>query len=134
VARERDRAHDDDHELANELASTSDTELEYLRRVYRGEVTTALRKALFSLEVRQQNVLRHYFLDRLRIDQIARIHVVHRATAARWLEAAKAQLIRRARRALETQLDVGTGGFDSVVRLLQSQMHVSLQRIFRGSR
>jgi RNA polymerase sigma-70 factor (ECF subfamily) len=128
LARERER-HEDDR-LANDVATSANTELEYFRRVYNQEVVSALRKALGSLGSREQNVLRHHYIDRLGIDEIARIHHVHRATAARWLESAKAQLVRRARRALEAQLGAGIGGLESIVRLMQSRLDVSLRRVF----
>jgi RNA polymerase sigma-70 factor (ECF subfamily) len=128
VARERDR-HEDD-QLASDVAATANTELEYFRRVYNQELLTALRKALASLESREQNVLRHHYIDRIGIDEIARIHHIHRATAARWLESAKARLVRRARRTLEAQLGSGACGLESIVRLLRSRLDLSLRRIF----
>src|SRR5262249_21528317 len=124
VRQARDEAHNrgDDEQLLREVASAANTELEYVRKVYNREVVTALRKALATLDAQKQNVLRHHYIDRLGIDEIGRIHHVHRATAARWLETAKAELVRRARRALEAQLHLGADGLTSVVRLMQSQL------------
>ena len=71
-------------------------------------------------------MLRYHLIDRLNIDQIAAIHDVHRATAARWLVRIRAQLEERTREELRRALGVSGAELDSIIRLIQSQLDLSI--------
>jgi RNA polymerase sigma-70 factor (ECF subfamily) len=90
----------------------------------------ALRAAILELEPRQRALLRFYYVDRLGIDRMAPLYGVHRATCARWLEQARADLVRRARHAVQREFSVADASLPSVFRALDSQLHVSLRKIF----
>jgi RNA polymerase sigma-70 factor (ECF subfamily) len=53
---------------------------------------------------------------------------VNRATAARWLVAARQSLLERARAAMRASLGSSEEELESLALLLQSQLHVSLAR------
>lgn len=53
----------------------------------------ALERSLASLPAQARNLLRMQVVGRCTIDQIGRIHGVHRATAARWLERIRSQVL-----------------------------------------
>jgi RNA polymerase sigma-70 factor (ECF subfamily) len=53
---------------------------------------------------------------------------VNRATAARWLVAARKSLLERARAAIRQSLGASDKELESLGVLLQSQLHVSLAR------
>jgi RNA polymerase sigma-70 factor (ECF subfamily) len=118
----RTAAWDDD--LDDRLVA-DDPALGHLKQRYASELNAALRGALAALSVRQRLLLRLHYLDGLTVDQLGRMFRVHRATAARWVVAARDALFE------ETRLRaVGAGVADaeltSVVRLVQSQLHLSL--------
>lgn len=104
----------------------------HLRATYTAELKRAVTDALAALEVRQRNLLRQHTLDGLTIDELARLYRVHRATCARWLADARAELARGTRRALTSTLGLRGDELDSVLRLLDSDIELSLSRLLRG--
>ncbi len=79
----------------------------------------------------ERNVLRDHYAQGLGIDQIAAIHGIHRATAARRLATAREAILRETRQLLMQRLKVSRAELESVVRLIESQMHVTMERILR---
>lgn len=124
----RDVAAEDD-ELARLVAPDADPELGYLKRLYRAEFKQAFQIAVEALPARERLVLRQSVLDGLGIDQLAALHSVHRATVARWLEAARAQILAGTQRALIQRLALSKQELTSVIRMIQSQLDVSLSRL-----
>lgn len=106
-----------------------DPELDYLKRLYRHEFAVAFEEALGTLDVEQRNALRYQFAERLGIDQIAAIHGIHRATAARRLAQAREALLAETRRRLSNKLRLSHRELESVIRMIESQLHVSVSRL-----
>lgn len=69
-----------------------DPELALLKTLDRSLVKDSFAAALASLEPGQRNLLRHHLVDHLSIDQIASVYGIHRATAARRLNRARAEV------------------------------------------
>jgi RNA polymerase sigma-70 factor (ECF subfamily) len=67
----------------------------------------------------------------LNVDEIGSLYDVHRATAARWVAAARERLGTRIRDELAAQLKIDVAEVDSIVRLVQSRIDVSLERVLR---
>lgn len=67
----------------------------------------------------------------LGIDRIAAIYGVHRATAARWVTAARANLTQAIHKILATELGVAQSGVDDLLPLVESQLELSLERLLR---
>ncbi len=124
-AREVGMGEDDLGALAEEV----DPELERLKVTYRQEFAACFTAALAVLEPRERTLLRHQVFDRLSIDQIGALYHVHRATAARWLERARSRLAERTEELLAERLALDTVEVASVVRLVRSQLDVSLGRL-----
>lgn len=103
-----------------------DPRLDDLRRRYRHDFAVAFRAALAALPVRERNLLRQHHMDGLTIDQLAALYRVHRATAARWVARARATLSGETRRRLMERLGVATQDADSIIRLVRSQLDLSL--------
>jgi len=118
-----------DDELARLIAPDDDPELGYLKRLYRDEFRSAFQAAVEALDDGERLMLRQHTLDGLGIDQLAALHGVHRATAARRLEAARASILRATQRQLMDRLQLNRAELDGVFRLIVSQLHVSLQRL-----
>jgi RNA polymerase sigma-70 factor (ECF subfamily) len=125
------RADRRDVPLDEEVAAAVDPELERLKATYREHFTRCFVRALAELAPRERTLLRHHTIDRLTIDQIGAIYGAHRATAARWLERARAKLAERTEELLAEELSMDPGEVASVIRLVRSQLHVTLERVLR---
>ena len=74
-------------------------------------------------------LLRFHHLDGLTVDDLARMYNVHRATAARWVAAAREAVFEETRLRLHDRLGVDDSTAVSVVKLVQSQLVNSLRRL-----
>ena len=120
-----------DDDGSEELATTDDPELDYLRVRYTHEFREAFTEALSQLDAKQQTILQLYLLDGLNIERIGQIYQVHRATVARWISGTRDQLYDDTRQRLRDKLNLDAGEFESIVRLVRSQLDVSVRRILR---
>jgi RNA polymerase sigma-70 factor, ECF subfamily len=124
IARAQNRAVELEDELA--AADHDDPLLAELKARYRTELADAFRASLGELEARDRTLLRYQLVDGLTIDEIGDIYRVHRATAARWLVAIRDRLVEMTRARLAAKLGVDTQEAASIVRLVQSQLDVSV--------
>lgn len=123
---------DDDQLIAQHAIPGDDPELAYMKRTYAREFQAAFAEALGGLGPREQTLLRYHHVDGLNIDEIGAIYRVHRVTAFRWLEKAKEQLVEATLVILRGRLNVSPKELDSVLRLIRSQVHLSLIRHLGG--
>jgi RNA polymerase sigma-70 factor, ECF subfamily len=124
----------EDDALYNVLSPAEDPELEHLKRRYREEFVTAFRDAIRALTGKQRNLLRYQAIEGLSIDQVGALYGVHRATAARWIAKARDVLLSQTRRSLMKRLGLGRSEVDSIMRLVQSRLDVSLDRFLAVTR
>ncbi|CAN5766181.1 hypothetical protein BH11MYX3_BH11MYX3_18260 [soil metagenome] len=123
---------DDDHLIAQHAVSTDDPEVEYMKKTYSAEFKGAFSAALATLGAREQTLLRYHHVDGLNIDEIGAIYRVHRVTAFRWLEKAKEMLVRTTLDTLRTKLKLPASELESVLRMIRSQIHLSIVRQLGG--
>lgn len=123
---------DDDHLIAQHAIAADDPEIEYMKRTYSSDFKAAFSEALRGLGAREQTLLRYHHVDGLNIDEIGAIYRVHRVTAFRWLEKAKEQLVRTTLDLLRAKLKLPAEELDSVLRMIRSQIHLSLIRHLGG--
>jgi len=123
---------DDDHLIAQHAIAQDDPEVEYMKRTYSEQFKAAFSEALKLLGAREQTLLRYHHVDGLNIDEIGAIYRVHRVTAFRWLEKAKEQLVRSTLEILRGRLKLPADELDSVLRMIRSQIHLSLVRHLGG--
>lgn len=121
------------HTGGNELGDvppglTTDPELAFFKSRYREEFRESFTWALQQLAARQRNLLRHQVLYGRSIDDIAALYRVHRATAARWLEAIRHTLYTTTRNCMTRRLQVPKDEFSSIMRMISSQLDISLVR------
>ncbi|HTJ41279.1 MAG TPA: hypothetical protein VL463_04260 [Kofleriaceae bacterium] len=124
----------DDEAVFDRFAPRDDAELSFIRRVTRDQVADALRAALAALDAHDRALLRYHLVDAWSIDRIAEIYRIHRATAARRLTAARARLGELIRGELATRLAIESGEVDSIVRLVQSKVEVTFERLLAETR
>ncbi|NUO48328.1 MAG: hypothetical protein HOV80_05675 [Polyangiaceae bacterium] len=125
----RDRPSDDD--LFDAIPDVGDDpEVRHLRDRCQAEVRAAFRAAVAALTPRERNLLRHAFFDGLGIEALARIYGVHRATAARWLAAARADLLEKLQADLRARLRIEASEIESLLRWARSGIELSLDHGF----
>lgn len=119
----------EDNEFFDRLLPNDDAEISFLRAQYRDAVDGALRAALEGLDPRSRALLRYQLIDGWSIDQVGKLYGVHRATAARWLTEAREVLGAAIRNQLAVRLQISPEEVDSIVRLVQSRVDMSLERL-----
>lgn len=93
----------------------------------------SFREAVAVLSSRERNLLRYYFLMRLRIDEIGGIYQVHRATAARWVARAEEHLLTETRERFARRAELGEQSLPHVMQELKSQLSVDLGSMLRAA-
>jgi RNA polymerase sigma-70 factor (ECF subfamily) len=110
------------------LRESSDPETAHVRATQGEAFRAAFAEAVARLGYRERNMLRYALVDGLGIDGIAKIHSIHRATAARWLADARDGLASHLRDALKERLRIGDSEVASLVRGVQSHLELTLAR------
>lgn len=123
---------DDDHLIAQHAVPGDDPEVEYMKKTYATQFKAAFAESLAGLGPREQTLLRYHHVDGLNIDEIGAIYRVHRVTAFRWLEKAKELLVRGTLDILRGRLKLPASELDSVLRMIRSQIHLSIVRQLGG--
>jgi RNA polymerase sigma-70 factor, ECF subfamily len=118
-----------DAALFDRVPDRADPELDYMRAAYGAAVPEAMQAGFAALTPRQRNLLRQRYLYELSTERIAGAYGVHRATAFRWLEDARAALFDGMRTALGLRLQVAEPELDSVLEMLASRIDVSVRRL-----
>ncbi len=111
---------------------SDDPEVAYFKKRYRAEYKEAFEAALSALSARERSLLRQQFILGLTVDEIGTIYDVHRATAARWVKAARDDLIARARRELAARVGLSDAEIETIVKMIDSQLDASLRRVLAG--
>ncbi len=106
-----------------------DPQLVSLKRKYRVEFKQALHQAITHLDERERTIMKALVIDGDTVTEIARAHSVHRVTASKWVSKIRKTLFRRTRWHLREKLDLDESELESVIRLIESQMEMSLDRV-----
>ncbi len=123
-----------EEEVLESLAETDmDPDLRALKAAHRDAVNQAFEASFKKLSARERNLLRQHYLYGLNIDQIGAMYKVHRATAFRWITRARNQIFSDARKSLAASLGESAAGADALLRLLQSQIDISIDRLLRST-
>jgi len=109
--------------------ASADPELAFLKGDLRDAFQGALQRALQILDDRQRMVYRLHLVDGLTVERIARTYGVVRSTVTRWLTEARVAIVREVKRQLRDEMRLPPEEFDSVARLLASQLDLSVSRI-----
>jgi RNA polymerase sigma-70 factor (ECF subfamily) len=121
--------HDDD--LTALASPEHDPELRYLAAQYRAAFSQAFEAAVRKLTSRERNFLRLQSQAGMNVEQIAAMYNVHRATATRWLTKIREQLLAETQRGLAAELAISTRELESVMRLIQDNLDISVQRMLQ---
>lgn len=114
-------------ERVAELAGAAgDPEMAWLKERYASSFEEAVTAAFAALAPRERNVLRLRHVDGLSIDEIGALYHVHRATAARWIAAARDAVLTGTRVALAERIHGTPSEIESLLRLVQSGLDLSI--------
>jgi len=113
-------------ETLADLAS-SDLELELLKGKYRDLFRRVFLEAVEHLDPSTKLLLKLHYLDRLSMEEVGKVLGVHRLTVLRRLERARQELADTTKGRLETELRLAPPEVESLLRLIQSRLDVSLQ-------
>lgn len=102
-----------------------------LKERYRAEFRAAFAEAAAQLTDRERTLLRYRFVDDLSIDEIGVLYRVHRATVARWIASTRESLFELTRAALMSRLSIEDSEVDSVLRMIDSQLEISIEAVMR---
>lgn len=108
-------------------APGQDAELALIKAEYRAAFAAAFAEAARALEPRDRNLLRLHYLGGVTFEQLGAIYGVHRATAVRWLAAARERVFTETRRRMRAH--VSDTELDEVIDLIQSHLDVSVRRL-----
>ncbi len=103
-----------------------DPELRRLRDQYGEQFKAAFAQAFAALSKRDRTILRYRFVDGLDIDALGAVYRVHRSTAARWLHEIRQRLRDETLDRLSSLLAVSIEELSSLLRLIGSQLDVSI--------
>ena len=116
-------------DLSELQAGDIEWELERLKLGYRDAFRQAFAAALSSLSARDRNILRLHHFGGLNVEQVGEIYGVHRGTATRWIARIREDLLKATKAQLAGELGLTALDVESVMRLIQSQLDVSVERL-----
>jgi RNA polymerase sigma-70 factor (ECF subfamily) len=106
-----------------------DPELEAIKDRYRGALQRAVDAAIDAMDAHEKMLYRMHLVEGLTLDQIAKAYGVHHTTILRRLRAASARVLEETKRLLKQDLQLCGDEFDSLVRLLVSQLDLDISRV-----
>lgn len=118
-----------DDQLGDTVSTADDPELAYLKQTYRAAFRVAFASAVASLSFHDRMLLRQHYLDELGIDDLARLHRVHRSTCARWLASLREKVLAETRRRLQATLSISREELDAVLAVIASKLDVTISHL-----
>ncbi len=127
------------HEAAEERAAerlgketdllAADPELAFVKGRLRDQFRQALSRGLEALPDRERMIYRLHVIDGLSLDRIAKMYGVAQSTVSRRLAGARDSILTEARRVLRDEMRVPPEEYESLARLLVSQLDLSVSRL-----
>ena len=118
-----------DGAIPDQAAPATDPDALAVRKRYRGALKTAMQSALASLPEEDRTLLRMHVIEGLSVAELGERHGVHGSTISRRITRIRAAVLEEARRQLSVAERLRESEFRSVVRVLQSDLDVSIERI-----
>ncbi|MCA9620636.1 MAG: sigma-70 family RNA polymerase sigma factor [Myxococcales bacterium] len=115
--------------FADYALGEEDPELDLLKDRYRGELEEAIKRAFERLAQDQRELLRLYVIEGNTLDQLAAEHGVNPSTVSRWLARIRDKHASDARRHFAETCALAPSECESLVQLVRSNMHVSVERL-----
>lgn len=106
-----------------------DPELDLLRDSFRDAFRESFVAAFADLEAAERTMLLQHYVDGLTTEQLGGLHRVHRVTISRRLVRARQSLLQSTRAAMMTRLQLTPSECDSIIRVVRSQLDITLERM-----
>lgn len=118
-------------ELDDQLAApaSGDLELAYMKKTYGAAFHQAFRAALAGLAADDRLLLKQRLRHGLTVEQLGALHGVNPGTISRWVAAARERLVRATRAEMMRDLGVGRAEVSSILRLIESELDITLSSI-----
>ncbi len=128
--RDRRRPHRSE-ELVDGMHSSPDDDLElaYMKKTYGAAFARAFAVAIDALPVEDRLLLKQRWGHRLGVVELGRLYGVNAGTISRRVAAVRERLFARTRDAMSSELRVGETELASILRLIESQLEVSLSAL-----
>ena len=117
-----------DHPLVD-----ADPELALLRSRYRESFRKAFAEAVGTLTPRERTMMRLTSLDGLTCAAVGKMYGKDASTVSRWLAASRAVLLEKTRQILSQTLDLTPSALDSLMRVADSELDLSISRLLESS-
>ena len=108
-----------------------DPELDFIKGRYRRDFEASFAAALLEITDRARALLRMHVVAGLTLEKIGAIYHVDRSTDSRWLADGRRELLDRTERGLRDRIGVAPAEFESMARLLTSQLEIDLPELLR---
>lgn len=126
------QARGSDESLLDGLPATGNAELDLARARFKNEFKSAFESAVAALAADDRRLLAQHYVDGLTIDQLCVVERVHRATVARRIARLREQLFEMTNERLRAQLQMSAPELESMMRLVRSQLDISIHRMLRA--
>jgi RNA polymerase sigma-70 factor (ECF subfamily) len=111
------------------LDANDDPALTALKSQHGSDFKRAFQAAVAELPARDRAVLRAMIVDDRTINEIAAVYGIHRVTASRWVAEIRHALLKGTRNRLRAQLSLDESNLDSAMRMIDSNLDLSLYRL-----
>lgn len=125
----RQRAAGDPEHRSEPMLSVDDPALAMLKVQYRAQVSAAFVHAIAALPAADRAMLRFALVDSVPLDRIGKIYQLSKSAVSRRLARARMQILAAVKARLTDELGIAAAELDSLVRVMGSQLHLSLPRI-----
>jgi RNA polymerase sigma-70 factor, ECF subfamily len=111
------------------LDAADDPQLLALKSRHSADFKEAFQAAVAGLEPRDRAILRALIVDNRSVNEIAAVYGIHRVTASRRISEIRHALLQATRRRLRQRLELDDPSLDSAIRLIDSNLDLSLYRL-----
>lgn len=129
------------HEAAEERAASGleaeiehvagDPELAFVKHQLRDLFRRAISEALLALPDHERMIYRLHVVDGLTLERIGKMYGIAHSTVSRRMASARDQIIAEAKRLLRHEMNLAPADYESLERLLLSQLDLSISRLLR---
>jgi RNA polymerase sigma-70 factor (ECF subfamily) len=107
----------------------ADHEISLFKQMYREPVSRAFAVACSQIEANDRALLRLHYVEGVTTAKLAALYGISRATLIRRLAAARESLLERVKSSLKDTARIADQDFESILRLVQSQIELRLSRV-----
>ncbi len=133
INREGERNADDVDAVMEAQVPWVDHEISLFKQIYREPVSQAFATACAALDAEDRALLRLHYVDGVTTAKLATMFGISRATLIRRLAATRESLVERVKAALKVTSGVADQDFDSVLRLVKSQIDLRLSVVLKSA-